>query len=145
MLYSTDRRLVGQQFEPDEGLQRAFGGEVSAEISNLSEGENAFERERFTHLVEVYAPVRDASGHILATVEFYQTPEALKAEIASARTQSWALVAAVTPAVYVLLAGIVKRGSDTTLRFLQPAASSRHVLVRTRSRTTIETTKASTP
>jgi signal transduction histidine kinase len=116
VLYSPDRRLMGEHFDADEGLGRALQGDVSAELSTLDEPENAYERERWNRLLEVYAPARNAAGAIPAVVEFYQTPDELDAEITAARRESWGIVAAVMLAVYVLLAGIVKRGSDTIAR-----------------------------
>jgi signal transduction histidine kinase len=113
VLYSPNGRLMGRHFEIDEGLERALKGEVSAELSNLEGGENAYERERWHRLLEVYAPVRNPAGQIPAVVEFYQTPDELNAEISAARRESWAVVAAVMLVVYLLLTGIVKRGSDT--------------------------------
>ena len=118
VLYSPDRRLMGQEFGVDEGLARALQGEVSAELSDLDEPENAYERERWSRLLEVYAPFRadNPSGRILGAVEFYQAPDELDGEVATARAGSWAVVGAVTLVVYLLLAGIVKRGSDTIVR-----------------------------
>ena len=118
VLYSPDRRLMGQQFGVDGGLARALQGEVSAELSDLDEPENAYERAQWSRLLEVYAPIRadDPSGRIVGAVEFYQAPDELDSEVATARAGSWAVVGAVTLVVYLLLAGIVKRGSDTILR-----------------------------
>ena len=118
VLYSTDRRLMGRRFDVDGGLERAFRGDLSAELSDLHEDENAYERERWNQLLEVYAPVREqnASGRVLAVVEFYQTPDELEGEIAAARGESWAVVAAVLLGVYLLLAGIVQHGSNTIAR-----------------------------
>jgi signal transduction histidine kinase len=118
VLYSSDRRLMGQRFDVDGGLARAFQGDLSAEMSDLHEDENAYERERWDRLLEVYAPVRaeGATGRILAVIEFYQTPDELETEIGAARRESWAVVAAVMLGVYLLLTGIVKRGSDTIAR-----------------------------
>ena len=118
VLYSPDRRLMGQHFDVDGGLERAFHGELSAELSDLHEDENAYERERWNRLLEVYAPVREqsAAGHILAVIEFYQTPDELEAEIGAAQRQSWGVVATVLLGVYLVLAGIVRRGSDTIAR-----------------------------
>ena len=39
----------------------ALHGEVVADVSTLDEPENAYERARFSRLVEVYAPVREVS------------------------------------------------------------------------------------
>jgi signal transduction histidine kinase len=116
VLYSPDRRLIGQRFDVDEGLERAQQGEVSAELSDLDGAENAYERERWDRLLEVYAPVRDAHGQVHAIVEFYQTPDELEQQISAARRQSWEVVAAVMLGVFVLLAGIVKGGNDTIAR-----------------------------
>jgi signal transduction histidine kinase len=118
VLYSPDRRLVGQRFELDDGLLAALSGKVSADVSNLTSSENGLEREQWSRLVEIYAPIRamGPSGRIVGAVEFYQSPEELDAEVASSRLQSWAVLSAVTLAVYLLLAGIVKRGSNTIRR-----------------------------
>ena len=116
VLYSPDRRLIGQRFDIDEGLQRAEQGEVSAELSDLDETENAYERERWDRLLEVYAPVRDMRGRVQAIIEFYQMPDVLEQQISAARRQSWEVVAAVMLGVFLLLAGIVKGGSDTIAR-----------------------------
>jgi signal transduction histidine kinase len=72
------------------------------------------ERQRFDRLVEVYAPVRqDSDGRVIAINEFYLLPDALDGEIRDAQFRSWAVVAAIGLVTYLLLAGIVKRGSDT--------------------------------
>jgi signal transduction histidine kinase len=131
VLYSPDRRLMGGRFDVDEGLERALEGEVSAELSDLHEPENAYERERWQRLLEVYAPVRNAQDEIPAVVEFYQTPDELDAEISAAQRESWGVVAAVMLAMYVLLAGIVKRGSDTIAR-QQRALTGQEVALRQR-------------
>jgi signal transduction histidine kinase len=112
--YSPNRALIGQQFEPEGGLASALEGEVSADISDLSGPENAYERERWSRLVETYVPVRERGGaNILAVIEFYQLPNEIDAEVASARITSWLVVALASVLSYLLLAGIVKQGSDT--------------------------------
>jgi signal transduction histidine kinase len=116
VLYSPDQRLIGRRFDVDEGLDRAKQGEVSAELSDLDEPENAYERERWDRLLEVYAPVRGRDGNVHAVVEFYQRPDELEEQISAARWQSWEVVAAVMLGVFLVLAGIVKGGSDTIAR-----------------------------
>jgi signal transduction histidine kinase len=117
VLYSPDQGLVGQQFPIDMGLARASAGEVTTDMSSLDEPENANERKRFNRLVEVYAPVRQVSdGRVIAVNEFYLLPDALDAEIRDAQLRSWAVVGAVGLFTYLVLAGIVKRGSDTIRR-----------------------------
>ncbi len=114
ILYSPNRALIGQRFEPEGGLARALAGEVSVEMSDLSGPENAYERERWNRLVETYVPVRErGSARILAVTEFYQLPDEIDAAVGQARQASWAVVALSAALSYLLLAGIVKRGSDT--------------------------------
>jgi signal transduction histidine kinase len=117
VLYSADQALVGQQFPVQGGLAQAASGQVSADISDLDDSENADERQQFHRLVEVYAPVRqDSDGRVIAVDEFYLLPDSLDAEIRDAQLRSWALVAGIGLITYLLLAGIVKRGSDTIRR-----------------------------
>jgi signal transduction histidine kinase len=114
VLYSPDRSLVGQQFPVDAGLASAARGEVQADMSTLDAQENANERGRYNRLVEVYAPVREDNGaRVIAVNEFYLLPDALDAEIRDAQLRSWGVVAAIGLITYLVLAGIVKRGSDT--------------------------------
>jgi signal transduction histidine kinase len=90
---------------------------VSAEMTDLSGLENTYERARWSRLVETYVPVRArGSGTVIAVTEFYQLPDEIDAEVATARTASWAVVAIAAVISYLLLAGIVKQGSDTIER-----------------------------
>jgi signal transduction histidine kinase len=50
---------------------------------------------------------------VIAVAEFYQTVDALTQEIAAAQRRSWLVVGAVTLVIYLLLAGFVRRASDT--------------------------------
>jgi signal transduction histidine kinase len=114
VLYSLDRTLVGRQFDASEELQKALDGQVVADMSDLSEPENVSERAQWSHLIEVYAPVRrDLDGQIIAINEFYLLPDALETEIADARLRAWLLIGGLGIVLYLLTAGIVKRGSDT--------------------------------
>ncbi len=117
VLFSPDARLVGRQFPIDEGLAQALQGGVAAHVSDLDEVENEYERDRWSRLLEVYAPVReDSGGRVLGSIEFYQLPDELEAEVGSARLRSWGVVALVGLVTYLLLGGIVKRGSDIIVR-----------------------------
>lgn len=116
VLYATNSELIGQQYPLEEGLAAAFNGEVVTEVSDLDKPEQALEREQWGTLIETYAPSRDAgSDTIIAVSEFYQTSDGLAAEIRSAQYRSWLIVAAVMIVVYLLLAGIVGRASNTII------------------------------
>lgn len=116
VLYATNPELIGQQYPIEDGLAAAFNGEVITEVSSLDKPEQALERERWGTLIETYAPSRDAgSDTIIAVSEFYQTSEGLEAEIRAAQYRSWLVVAAVMIVVYLLLAGLVGRASNTII------------------------------
>lgn len=114
IVYSTNPALIGQTYPIKEELARAINGEVVSHISDLSDTENLLERGRYTELLETYSPVQ-ASGtnRVIAVAEFYQTVEALRAQIETARRSSWVVVGAGTLLIYLALAGIVRRGSRT--------------------------------
>lgn len=116
VLFSTTSALIGRQFEVGPGLAKAFAGQVITGVSDLAEPENEFESQRWNHLIETYAPVREpATGRILAVSEFYQTPDELDQVISASRLRSWLIVGGATAAMYVLLAGLVGRASATIL------------------------------
>jgi signal transduction histidine kinase len=117
ILYSPDPRLIGRRFPVEGGLVGAVRGWINADMTNLDEPENVFERQRWSRLLEVYIPVREqGSRRVIAVTEFYQVPDDLDHQIAQARVQSWTVVAGVFLITYVALAGIVRRGSDTIVR-----------------------------
>jgi signal transduction histidine kinase len=53
---------------------------------------------------------------VIAVAEFYQTMDALNQEVAAAQRRVWLVVGAVTLFIYLLLAGFVRRASDTIER-----------------------------
>ena len=108
---------AGQVFPVKEDQARAWRGEVSSDISNLDETENASQRPRFRQLIETYTPMRLAgSQRVVAVAEFYQTVGPLNHEILASQLRSWAAVALATLLTYLALSGLVRRGSDTIAR-----------------------------
>jgi signal transduction histidine kinase len=113
VVYSTDDS-IGQTFPISEGLATAIWGQVSSEISQLEAEENVAQRAIRSELLETYSPVRlSGTNEVIAVAEFYQTVDALNQEIAAAQRRSWLVVGAVTLVIYLLLAGFVRRASDT--------------------------------
>lgn len=126
VLYSAEPATIGQVFPMGEGLTRAWGGEVSSDISDLENAENALERIQRSRLLETYAPVRlENSAEIIAVAEFYQTVDELERDIAIAQGRTWLVVGLSMLSIYLLLAGFVGRAGDTIDR--QQAALSRQV------------------
>ena len=119
VLYSTDRNITGQVFPIGTDLAEALDGDVSAEISDLSKAENAFERQRSggKRLLEMYTPVRlRGTDRVIAVAEFYERIDELEGEIAAAQQRSWLIVGAATLLMYLLLATFVQRASNTIVR-----------------------------
>ena len=61
ILYSPNPELMGRSFAMDGDRGRAAQGAVTGDISNLTDPENVYERQHWSHLIEIYLPVR-ASG-----------------------------------------------------------------------------------
>ncbi|MBV9787085.1 MAG: sensor histidine kinase [Chloroflexi bacterium] len=114
ILYSVDPAQTGLVFPVQGGLAEAFSGTVAARISDLEEEENERERLEQSQLLEMYSPVRQTgTNQIIAVAEFYHSVEDLQREIQDAQIRSWLVVGVATLIMYVLLAGFVKRASDT--------------------------------
>lgn len=109
--YSDEAGIVGKRFEPSGSLGSAFAGQVAAELDDLSSDENSLERGKGP-LLEIYSPLRQAySGEILGAMEIYETATDLEAALNRTLLQTWAVVAAVTLAVFAALFGIVHAAS----------------------------------
>lgn len=115
--YARDDRLIGQVFAAEEGVERAFDGDVVTTISGLNEQENTFEANRWSRLVETYAPLRSSeTGEVIAVVEFYELPDELEAELRDSQRTGWLIVGAATVVMFVLLNGMVRSASKTIRR-----------------------------
>jgi signal transduction histidine kinase len=126
VVYSPNADLIGQRFPVEGHLAEAWAGEVTTSMDDLSDAENAWERERWDRLLEMYIPVRErGSDRIIAVAEFYLPPRELDEQVDAARRTSWALVSLAIVLAGVLLYGVVKRGSDTIAR--QEVALSQQV------------------
>jgi signal transduction histidine kinase len=114
VLYSPNPALIGRSFPIDEGLAAALLGNVHSEVSDLTAVENEYERSRWPRLIETYIPVHaDKLGKVLAVAEFYQTTDEMTLEIRAAQLRSWLVVAATMLVMYLLIYGLVRRGSQT--------------------------------
>lgn len=114
VLYSGDQAAIGQVFPVEEGLAQAWGGRVSADISDLQSAENVGERALGSELLEIYSPVRlSGDDQVIAVAEFYQSVANLRADIAAAQRQSWLVVGLAMLVIYALLSGFVGRAGET--------------------------------
>lgn len=116
ILYSTNPTLIGRRFPIKPGLASAFAGQVYSHIADLTEPENEFERQQWPRLIETYAPVRAANtGTVIAVSEFYQTTDELAQQVRAARLRSWLMVGTATLVMFLLLAVLVRRASNTII------------------------------
>ncbi len=114
ILYSTDGSLIGRAFSIGEGLTEALSGRVHVKMSVLTADENVSERKKWPRLVETYMPIRArGAGQVIAVAEFYQPADEVTQKSASARHESWLVVAPTTALMYLLLFILVRRGSQT--------------------------------
>lgn len=114
VVYSTDRSIEGERFEPTDNLRAAWRGQVSAEFDELHDAEDAGERAMGEPMLEIYSPIREAwSGRVIAVAEFYEIASELEDNLFRARLNSWLVVALVSLAMFGLIFGIVLRGSRT--------------------------------
>lgn len=113
VLYSKDSSLIGRRFDLNDHLRFAFQGNVAAQFDTFDENEEK-ERASGEPLLEIYNPVREPwSGDVVAVTEFYEIATDFKATLASALLSSWLIVAGTTLTAFLLLSGIVLRGSRT--------------------------------
>jgi putative nucleotidyltransferase with HDIG domain len=112
------RGRIGRRFELDGNLGAAMQKNDSlAEIEVPDREENAVERSLgFGRLLEVYAPIEDATGRrAIGAYEIYADPKRSEHLIAANKHAIWAAVAFVFLALYLALALLV-RGASRTLR-----------------------------
>lgn len=114
ILYSNFDSIVGRSFAVGKGLTTALAGDVYSELSDLKQYENEFESVKFDQLIETYVPLHANNlGTVIAAAEFYHRTDDLKRESLMARLTSWAVVLGSLALAYVLLFGLVRRGSAT--------------------------------
>jgi signal transduction histidine kinase len=117
VVYSPNPELIGQFFPVDEHLAQAWRGQVVSSMDDLSGEENAWERARWSRLLELYVPVRErGTERIIAVAEFYLSPRETNQQVDDARRTTWLVVTLAIVLSAALLFGIVKRGSDTIER-----------------------------
>jgi diguanylate cyclase (GGDEF)-like protein/PAS domain S-box-containing protein len=105
VLFSDLAQLRGRAFPVGPELAETLEGEVEIEFgSGLEEGdESAAERVLAEHLLEVYLPIRDASGDIVAAYEIYEDAGPIEATVAETRRDVFLAAFGVAAGMLVLL------------------------------------------
>ncbi|MBB4004414.1 MAG: ATP-binding protein [Aurantimonas endophytica] len=120
--YASDESLIGQQVDSDS-VRRAAGGET---VRNF--GENTEHPTEGTHhagILEIYIPIRDSGGNIIAVGEFYQNLDAIHSSLFTVIAGSWVIrillsIAAMTPLFFIVLK------ADRNMAFQRRAARLHH-------------------
>ncbi|WP_027062111.1 sensor histidine kinase [Mesorhizobium loti] len=113
VLYAKDTALIGRRFDLTDNLRSAFQGNVAAQFDTFDKNESQ-EQAVGAPLLEIYNPVREPwSGEVVAVTEFYEIAGDFEATLASALLSSWLIVAGTSLTAFLLLSGIVLRGSRT--------------------------------
>ena len=116
IIYSDRPELIGRTYPLFADLRHAFNGELVAQLDDLDDDENAYERSLGMHLLEIYAPLRESgTNRIIAVAEFYEIRDELRAEVLGIRLQTYAVVGALALSMIGLLSRIMSRQKRTTL------------------------------
>lgn len=116
VVWSDDRRLVGEQFLDNDELISALNGEIESEISRLDKKEQQFEVD-FQRLLELYVPVQFEDQPDVAVVfEIYQNLDPLYADISANRRAVWISIIAGFSLLFTILVGIVRGASRRITR-----------------------------
>jgi two-component system sensor histidine kinase HydH len=113
--FSTDEKMIGLEFADNVELRDAFEGRIIASMEEAEESTKtehiAFNLPEGEEIIEAYIPVRDATGKVVAVVEFYSLPDALKTIISRVNLTIWATALLSGLLLFGALYGAVARGS----------------------------------
>ena len=116
VVHSSNAALIGEQFPVTDTLKSAWDGSIQAEYDNLHDEEDTEERTLDVPLLEIYSPIRNNSGEIIAVSEFYTNAQQLKKDLLLTGLQSWMLFGITGLTMFAALSGIALRGSRTIER-----------------------------
>ena len=86
VIWSDDKRVVGQSSLDNEELQEALTGKVVVDMSSLTKQENIFEHDAAEKAVELYVPIYgDNPRELLGVFETYKRADAIYRSVREAR------------------------------------------------------------
>jgi signal transduction histidine kinase len=113
--YSNNPAQIGKRFPISEDLRAALAGGRAMDVSNLTETENAGDRQGHNALLETYVPMR-VSGRVIGAYEAYSDLGALNAQLRDAGRTLWGSVALGFLLLYASLFAIVRGASRRLVR-----------------------------
>lgn len=111
------RQRIGHRYELEGGLGHVLRDHRAvASMDELNSEENEVERSlHFSHLLQVYAPLRSEDGkHVIGAYEIYANPRHTESFITSRKHVVWLTVGLVFVAIYLAL-GLLVRGASSML------------------------------
>jgi len=85
VIWSDDKRVVGQFSADNDELREALGGKVVVDMSSLTKKENVFEQDTVTKAVELYVPIYGDNRELLGVFETYKRADSIYRNIREAR------------------------------------------------------------
>lgn len=116
VIYSSNQFLIGQQFPVTKTQAHAWSGTIQAEYNSLNDEEDVSERLLNIPLLEIYSPIRNNAGKIIAVSEFYSNAEQLQHDLLYASRYSWMLFGVAGITMFAALSSIALNGSRTIQR-----------------------------
>ncbi len=112
VVYANDLEVMGEKFDPSQGLLEAAEGKVFSEYFARGEITEVDGTTVDVPVMEIYSPIRlPWSDEIVAVLEFYEDATSVAATLAAARNRSWLMVGASMLVMTMALLGIVHSGS----------------------------------
>jgi signal transduction histidine kinase len=148
IVYSNESQLIGRQFPLGRGLRTALAGTVYATVIDRGTQSHMYAAADWPErLIETYAPIH-AGRHteVVGVAEFYQNTDELDRAMREARIRTWGAVAITTLVMYLVLFGLVRRGSETILaqrEELRARVDELHLLARTNAELASKVKRAS--
>ena len=111
VIWSDDKRLVGQSFADNEELREALEGKVVADMTSLKKAENLFDQTPTGSAIEIYVPIYSASKELLGVFEVYKRPDVLFRDIRQARLMVLLATLGGGVLLYISLFAIVRQAA----------------------------------
>jgi len=117
VVWSTEKRIVGQRFETNDELEKALQGKRVTEVGWVPDGLKAehvaLAENHVGRYIEAYIPIHadHNSKQVIGVIEFYKLPVALNATIKKGQRIVWIGAACAAIALFLALYWIVQRGA----------------------------------
>lgn len=111
VIWSDDKRLVGQSFADNEELHEALEGKIVADMTSLKKAENLFDQTPTGNAIELYVPIYAESKELLGVIEVYKRPDTLFRDIRRARLMVLLATLGGGVLLYISLFAIVRQAA----------------------------------